>query len=101
MLAELSIFPTDKGESVSKYVAEVVKYIGEECRRKGMGYETNSMATIIEGNPRDVWEIIIGCHNFMGASSSRYYSVIKIDDRKGRTNAIVEKKAKIEQLINR
>ena len=101
MLAELSIFPTDKGESVSEYVAEVIGYIKSECSRKGMSYETNSMATIIEGESRDVWELIVGCHNLMGASSNRYYSVIKIDERKGKTNSIRDKPVKIEELLRK
>ncbi|MEK6845065.1 MAG: MTH1187 family thiamine-binding protein [Nanoarchaeota archaeon] len=99
MLAELSIFPTDKGASVSKYVVNVVKYIKQECENKGMAYESNSMATLIEGKPNDVWEIIIKCHDIMRAESERVYSVIKIDDRKGRTDSLVYKKGKIEKLL--
>ena len=99
MLAELSIFPTDRGESGGQYVDEVVKYIKSECGRKGIVYYTNSMSTLIEGESKDVWEVLISCHNIMRGSSNRYYSVIKIDERKNMKDSIVGKKAKIERIL--
>jgi len=44
VLIEFSIFPTDKGESKSKYVARVIKMIKES----GVTYQFTPMSTIIE-----------------------------------------------------
>ena len=44
VLLEMSMFPTDKSESKSKEVAEVIKII----RESGVSYQLTAMATIIE-----------------------------------------------------
>ena len=44
VLLEFTMFPTDKSESKSKEVAEVIKII----RESGVSYQLTAMATIIE-----------------------------------------------------
>ena len=99
MLAQVSIFPTDKGVSVSKYVVEAIRYIRVECEKRGMSCETTSMSTLLEGNFKDVYNVIIGAHEILRANSNRVYLVMSIDDRKGIKNAIQNKKSKIEVLL--
>ncbi len=99
MLAELTIFPTDKGVSVSFYVAKVIEYIKNESEKRDLKYELNAMGTIIEGEFDDVWGVLKGCHEVMRKYSNRIYIVINIDDKKGRENAIEEKVRSIEDKI--
>jgi len=45
VVLELNIFPLDKGESVSEYVARAVDLID----RSGLDYQCHAMGTLIEG----------------------------------------------------
>ena len=51
-LAELSIFPLDKGISVSTYVAKMLKII----QNSGLEYELGPMGTCIEGEWEEIME---------------------------------------------
>ena len=99
MLAQVSIFPTDKGGSVSEYVVKAVRYIRTECQKRGMNCETTSMSTLIEGSFGEVYDVVMGAHRILRVNSDRVYLVMSIDDRKGRTNALDYKKDKIERLL--
>lgn len=44
IIAELAIFPTSEGSSVSRYVREVIKIIEDS----GLNHETGGMSTTIE-----------------------------------------------------
>jgi len=99
MLAELTIFPIDKGISVSSYVKKAIEYIKNESEKRSLKYELNSMGTNIEGEFDDVWDIIINSHKIMRKYSDRIYIIIKIDDRKGVKNAIIEKRKSIEDKL--
>ena len=44
VLIEFAMFPTDKGESVSQYVSQVIKMI----RESGFPYQLTAMGTIFE-----------------------------------------------------
>ena len=101
MLAQVSIFPTDKGISVSEYVVEAIRYIRAECEKRGMSCETTSMSTLLEGDFRDVYDVVMGAHRILRANSDRIYLVMSIDDKKGRKNAIQYKKSKIEGLLKK
>ncbi len=99
MLAELTIFPTDKGISVSSYVKEVIKYIKNESEKRDLKYKLNSMGTEIEGEFYDVWDVIINSHKIMREYSDRVYIIVKVDDKKGCKNAITGKIKSIEDNL--
>ena len=101
MLAQISIFPIGKGESLSEEVSKVVSYIQHESMRRGIKYEITSLATLIEGRDNDVWEVLRGCYDLAKQNSNRVYAAITIDEKKGRDNALYYKKNKIEQLITK
>ena len=46
VLLEFSMFPTDKGESVSAYVSQVIKMIADT----GIEYRLTAMGTVVETN---------------------------------------------------
>lgn len=97
VLLEFSIFPTDKGESVSEYVSQVLKLIDQS----GANYRLTAMGTIIE--TESVVEALaiveqasrvledLGCN--------RIYSSLKMDIRKGKAGRLEGKIDSIREKI--
>ncbi len=90
-LADLTIFPLDKGESVSSYVAEAVKVIQES----GLDYQMGPMSTCFEGDWDEVIRVARECMDAMKNHSSRVYLVLKVDYREGMDYRM---KGKVESL---
>ena len=97
MLAEFSITPLDKGESVSKYVARSLKLVSES----GLSYKISAMGTIVEGEPDEVFDLIQKCHMHMREVSNRVSTLIKIDDRKGKTGRLDGKIKSVEKHLGK
>ena len=98
MLAELSVFPLDKGgQGLSSYVAESIKIIEES----GLDYEIHAMGTLIEGPSEVVFEVIRKCHKNMASKCDRVLTNLKIDDRKGVTGSIRRKVVSVEEKLGR
>lgn len=97
MLAEFTIFPIGKDVSLSKYVARSLKLIDES----GLPYRTNPMGTVVEGSWDEVMELIKKCHVAILEDSERVSTSIKIDDRKGITNALDRKIKSVEEKLGR
>lgn len=97
MLVSLSIFPIDKGESVGRYVANMIDIVD----KSGLPYRTTAMSTVIEGNWDDVFKVIKKCHDSMMKECNRVYMVITIDDRKKAKNRLTGKVDRIEQVLKR
>ncbi|MFA7084091.1 MAG: MTH1187 family thiamine-binding protein [Arcobacteraceae bacterium] len=97
VLLEMSMFPTDHGESKSAYVAEVIKVI----RESGFEYQLTPMATIIEtkeisealGVAQKCYEKLeeLGC--------KRVYATLKFDIRQNHENRMKSKIASVEKKI--
>lgn len=97
MLVQFTMFPLDKGESLSKYVAKVVDLID----RSGLPYQTTSTCTLIEGEWEKIFSLIKKCHNTLRKESNRVYTVIIVDDRKGAKNRLKGKVASVEKILKR
>jgi uncharacterized protein (TIGR00106 family) len=95
MLAFFSISPLGEGESVSGAVARVVDLI----EQSGLEHSTNAMGTIIEGEPRDVFDLLYRCHELMQSKHARVTSKILIDHRRGTTGRLKSKIASLEQKL--
>ncbi len=95
VLAELSMFPVDKGESVSQYVTEAVKVI----RNSGLDYSLGPMGTCIEGDWDEVIKVISDCFNVLKEKSNRVYMVLKVDYRKGKENRIASKVSSVLEKL--
>jgi uncharacterized protein (TIGR00106 family) len=95
MLVEFSVVPLGKGESVSEYVAECMKIV----RESGVRYLLTPMATILEGDMDEVMEVILKCHTKVLEMSDRVITTIKIDDRKGRKDAMTQKIKSVEEKL--
>jgi uncharacterized protein (TIGR00106 family) len=97
MLVSFALFPTDKGESVSKYVAKTIDIVD----KSGLPYKTSAMSTAVEGSWDRVFKVIKKCRDAMVKESNRVYMVITVDDRKGAKNRLTGKVNRIEQRLKR
>jgi uncharacterized protein (TIGR00106 family) len=97
VLLQMAMFPTDKSESKSEYVAQVIKVI----RESGFPYQLTSMATIVE-TPKlcDALEIIQKSYDKLESlGCNRVYSPITFDIRKGHENRLTGKIKSVENKI--
>lgn len=97
MLAEFSTFPVGEGVSLSRYVAEILDIID----RSGLEYKLNPMGTVVEGEYDEVMDLISKCHKKMMENAERVVTIIKIDDRKGVSNALQSKIESVEEKLGR
>jgi len=96
VLLEFSMFPTDKGESVSDYVSKVIKMIDES----GVAYQLTPMGTIVETDTMDEALVVIkNAYLVLDEDCSRIYSSLKFDIRKGKSNRLKTKIASVESKI--
>ena len=97
VLLEFTMFPTDKSESKSKEVAEVIKII----RESGVSYQLTAMATIIETeNISTALSLVEKCYlKLEELGCNRVYSTLKFDIRKGHENRLKTKIESIEKHI--
>ena len=89
--------PLDKGESVSKYVAQVLDLVDQS----GLAYRFTPIATIVEGEFEKIIELIRACHLSMREQSRRVITTIKIDDREGATSRLTGKIESVEKHLGR
>lgn len=97
VLLEMSMFPTDHGESKSEYVAQVINKI----RQSGYAYQLTPMATIIETQKMsEALDLARECYEVLeDLDCNRVYATLKFDIRKGRKNRIKGKVASVEKHI--
>ncbi len=94
VLLEFSMYPTDKGESVSKEVARSLEIIDAS----GLPYKLGPMGTCLEGEWDEVLGVVKQCHDRMSGDCGRIACQIKIDYRAGGKNRL---QAKVDRLKER
>ena len=99
VLLEFSIFPTDRGESVSHEVSEVIRLI----RDSGHDYELTAMGTLIEtAELHEALALVEQAYAVLQAQGcQRVYSSIKLDIRSGKTGRMRQKIASVEARIGK
>ncbi len=97
LLAEFSIWPMDKGESVSKYVARAIDIID----KSGLPYRLGPLGTCIEGEYAQVMAVIQQCHEALATDCGRITCTLKMDWRKGQSGRIEGKVRSVEQKLGR
>ena len=97
VLAEFTMFPTDKGESVSEYVAQIIDVIDQS----GVTYQLTPMSTILEGSWEEVFAVITACFNILEPASRRISASVKVDYRKGDESRMFSKISRVENLLQR
>jgi uncharacterized protein (TIGR00106 family) len=97
VLAEFSIWPMDKGESVGAYVARAVDIVD----RSGLPYRLGPLGTCIEGEWHEVMAIIEQCYQALSADCNRIACTVKIDYRKGQRGRLEAKVKSVEERVGR
>jgi uncharacterized protein (TIGR00106 family) len=87
VLLEFSLYPTDKGASVSDYVKRNLEIIDDS----GLPYKLGPMGTCLEGEYDEVMAVVKKCFDRMTADCGRVACQIKIDYREGRSGRLDEK----------
>jgi len=96
ILLEFSMFPTDKGGSVSEDVSRVIHMI----RESGVPYKLTAMGTIIETESMEqALDIVQRAYDLLSEDAGRIYSSLKIDARGDKTNRLTGKIESIEGKI--
>jgi uncharacterized protein (TIGR00106 family) len=96
VLLEFSMFPTDKGESVSAYVSQAIDAI----RSSGLPYQLTPMGTIIEAPTlAEALSVIQAAYDALAPHSNRIYSSLKMDIRHGKDDRLEGKIASIQHHI--
>ena len=96
VLLEFSIFPTDKGESVSAFVSQAIDAI----RASGYPYKLTPMGTIVETpSVAEALSVVQAAYDALAPHSNRIYSSLKMDIRHGKTDRLEGKIASIQHHI--
>jgi uncharacterized protein (TIGR00106 family) len=95
VLVDLSIFPLDKGDSLSAHVARALKII----RDSGLPYEMGPMGTSIEGEWHEVMGVVNNCFQALRKDCERVYVALKMDYRKGPSGRIESKVRSVQEKL--
>jgi len=97
-LVEFSIFPTEKTQSKSAFVARVLDIID----RSGLEYQFTPMGTIIEAETvEEALAVIDQAYKELQKDCGRVYSSIKIDWREGPVGRLNQKVGSVEAKLGR
>jgi uncharacterized protein (TIGR00106 family) len=97
LLAELSIWPMDKGESVGVYVARVLNIIDHS----GLPYKLGPLGTCIEGEWPQVMAVVQQCYEELAKDCRRVACTLKMDWRKDASGRLESKVQSIEKKLGR
>jgi len=95
VLVEFAIFPTDKGDSVSKHVSKVIDLI----RNSGVPYQLTAMGTLVEtATLPEALDILNRSYQVLEKDSKRVYITMNMDIQKDKDNRL---KTKVEAIENK
>ncbi|MGM0490548.1 MAG: MTH1187 family thiamine-binding protein [Planctomycetota bacterium] len=96
-LMEFSIFPVDKGASVSTYVARCLDIIDSS----GLPYRLHAMGTVVEGELPQLLDILQQCFAALQTDCDRITCTVKFDHRNGSESRLETKLASLEAKVGR
>ncbi len=97
VLLEFSMFPTDKGESVSEYVSRSLEIIDDS----GLPYKLGPMGTCLEGEIDQVLDVVRRCFDRMSQDCNRIACNLKMDWRRGKSGRLTAKVESVKQKTDR
>ena len=97
LLAEFSIWPMDKGESVGAYVARAVDIVD----KSGLAYKLGPLGTCVEGEYDEVMTVIKRCFDELLKDSHRISCTVKMDYREGASGRIDAKVVSVQEKVGR
>jgi uncharacterized protein (TIGR00106 family) len=95
VLVHFSIFPLNKGEHLSNYVARAVRII----RDSGLPYQLEAMGTTIEGEWDEVMAVVERCYRVLETDCDRIVVNIKMDCKKGPAGRMTSKVESVERKL--
>lgn len=95
VLVHFSIFPLDKGEHLSPYVAKAVRVI----RDSKLPYQLEAMGTTIEGEWHEVMAVVERCYRVLETDCDRIVINIKMDCKKGSAGRMAGKVQSVEKKL--
>lgn len=98
VLLNFAMFPTDKGVSVSPFVARVI----EAVRMKGFENQLTAMGTLVETQTlSEALGVINDAYISLEKDCDRVYLSVNMDIKKGPLGRIKEKVESVEQKLNK
>jgi uncharacterized protein (TIGR00106 family) len=97
LLLEFSMYPTDKGASVSSYVARSLEIID----RSGLPYRLGPMGTTLEGEYDEVMAVVRACYERMSEDCDRIACQLKLDWRRGGSGRLEGKVDSLRRITGR
>ena len=97
VIVDLCVVPLGVGVSVSKYVAECQRVL----TAAGLEPRLHAYGTNVEGEWDEVLELIKKCHFAIREDTDRVSTSIKIDDRKGASDALSRKIKSVEEKVGK
>ncbi len=98
VLLEFSMFPTDVGESKSKYVGRIIDLVD----KSGLDYKLTPMSTIIESEDiSEALKVVEDAYRALEKDCNRVYSTIKLDIRKGKSGTLKSKIESVKKVVGR
>ena len=97
VVAEFSVFPIGKGESLSRHVARATRVI----RRSSLPNLLTPMGTIVEGSLDEVLGLVRACVRALERDCPRLSLSLKADIRRGRGRRMAHKVRVVEALVSR
>lgn len=95
VIAEMSIFPMDKGVSLSPYVARAITII----KNSGLDYQLTPMGTCIEGSWPEVMQVVDTCFQDLTRDCDRVSLNLKVDYRRGEVKRMRAKTVSVESKL--
>jgi uncharacterized protein (TIGR00106 family) len=97
-LVEFAMFPTEKTQSKSAFVARVLDIVDQS----GLEYQLTPMGTIIEAETvEEALDVINRAYEELQKDCGRVYSTIKIDWREGAVGRLNRKVGSVEAKLGR
>lgn len=94
-ILDFSIFPLDKGESLSAYVARAIRIV----RESGLPYVFSPMSTSIEGEWDEVLAVVTRCKEELEKDCTRIHVAMRVDWRSGQTGRLTAKIQAVEDKL--
>jgi len=97
VLAELTVYPLDKGESVGDYVARCLDVVDSS----GLDYRCHAMGTEVEGELDRGFEVARRCFDALAVDCHRIECELRLDYRRDRAGGLEAKVASVERRLGR
>jgi uncharacterized protein (TIGR00106 family) len=95
VLIHFSMFPTDKGTSVSPYVARSLRIIQDS----GLPYKLGPMSTAVEGEWEEIIAVVERCFKELKKDCRRIYMTLQMDYREGAVNRMEGKVKSVKEKL--